>query len=269
VNWVNHIFDEEWSIRSAGGLTGEALFAKRENKQLFLKRNTTPFLAVLSAQEIVPKLIWTKRLHNGDVITAQKWVEGRKLSKEEMYNKDVLQTIKKIHHSPELLHMLMRLGKTESSTTNDFAELKAHCFYNGLDGEAVVYRSLMQLKALLPATKQQEQAVCHCDLNHNNFMYDEVGKLYLVDWDQASIADPAKDYGNFLYYYIAENDWKDWLYAYGVEINDALLRRIYWYILYEVLSYVVWHKERREERFLQARMKELQHLEIKIKEKLF
>ncbi len=79
MNNLEDILGQEWDIVPAGGATGEAFYASYKDQQLFLKRNSSPFLAVLSAEGIVPKLVWTKRLENGDVITAQQWLPGREL----------------------------------------------------------------------------------------------------------------------------------------------------------------------------------------------
>src|SRR5690625_6841947 len=65
VNSIEQELGKEWSISPAGGLTGDVYIATKENQRLFLKRNSSPFLAVLSAEGIVPKLIWTKRMQNG------------------------------------------------------------------------------------------------------------------------------------------------------------------------------------------------------------
>ncbi|HLQ74335.1 MAG TPA: phosphotransferase family protein [Bacillota bacterium] len=268
MNWVNHIFDEEWSIHSAGGLTGDALFAKRNDKQLFLKRNTTPFLAVLSVEEIVPKLVWTKRLQNGDVITAQEWIDGRKLTREEMRNEDVLRIVRKIHQSPELLHMLVRMGKKENDTTIEFNELYNSCLQELLHRHPTIYQALHLLKQLLPATKMQNQVVCHSDLNHNNFIRRENGELYLVDWDQACIADPVKDYGTLLYHYIPESEWSQWLSAYDETLNDSFLRRMYWYVLYETVSFIVWHHRRGEQKQKVNHLNDLARLKHKISSQL-
>src|SRR6478736_3195113 len=81
VNWLEDILGSEWEITPAGGATGEAYFAKFQDRKLFLKRNSSPFLAVLSAEGIVPKLVWTRRMENGDVITAQHWLDGRELKR--------------------------------------------------------------------------------------------------------------------------------------------------------------------------------------------
>jgi len=73
--WLEKAVGKGWQLKPAGGLTGDAYIATKDNRKLFIKRNSSPFLAVLSAVGIVPKLIWTKRMENGDVITAQEWLE--------------------------------------------------------------------------------------------------------------------------------------------------------------------------------------------------
>ena len=59
---LEQLLGREWKISPAGGATGEAFIAVKDNQKLFLKRNSSPFLAVLSAEGIVPKLMWTRRL---------------------------------------------------------------------------------------------------------------------------------------------------------------------------------------------------------------
>ena len=77
MEWLEQLLGEEWKVIPAGGATGDAYIAHNEQHKLFLKRNSSPFLAVLSAEGIVPKLLWTRRLTNGDVISAQKWLPGQ------------------------------------------------------------------------------------------------------------------------------------------------------------------------------------------------
>lgn len=73
-----------WTLDSAGGASGEAYMAEQDGQKLFLKRNSNPFIAALSAEGIVPKLVWTKRIETGEVVTAQHWKNGRELTFNEM-----------------------------------------------------------------------------------------------------------------------------------------------------------------------------------------
>src|SRR5699024_12216113 len=89
-----------------GGASGEAYMAEQDGQKLFLKRNSNPFIAALSAEGIVPKLVWTKRIETGEVVTAQHWKNGRELTFDEMYEQRVANLLKKIHSSKKLLNML-------------------------------------------------------------------------------------------------------------------------------------------------------------------
>lgn len=179
MNWPKHILDSDWKIKSAGGLTGDAFVAKKHNQKLFLKRNSSPFLAVLSAEGIVPKLIWTKRVENGDVITAQEWLEGRKLKPDEMNCTKVAQMLHKIHHSPELLHMLLRLGKKPMTSDTVFLRIKEQYQSTQLiSSYHEIEKAFLYLKKILPYTKNQELVVCHCDINHNNLILTDDQQLF-------------------------------------------------------------------------------------------
>ncbi|WP_066311076.1 phosphotransferase family protein [Bacillus sp. FJAT-29814] len=240
---MEHILGQEWEIVPAGGATGEAFFAQYEDQRLFLKRNSSPFLAVLSAEGIVPKLVWTKRLENGDVITAQQWLEGRELKPSEMNQEPVAKLLKKIHRSEPMLGMLGRLEKSPLNPEPIFQAVT-----NELDEEVLqlpeVQKTLSLLKKEAKNVISEEKVVCHGDVNHNNWLLTEDNQLYLIDWDGAMIADPAIDLGMLLYWYIPEENWQDWLDMYGVELTDNLRLRMKWYVALHTLSSIQWHKNK-------------------------
>ncbi|WP_042354745.1 phosphotransferase family protein [Bacillus rubiinfantis] len=240
---MEHILGQEWEITPAGGATGEAFYAKYENQSLFLKRNSSPFLAVLSAEGIVPKLVWTKRLENGDVITAQQWLEGRELKPSEMNQELVAKLLKKIHRSEPMLSMLSRLEKSPLHPETIYQSV-----IHEVDTETL---SLPEVKSALTFLQREanyvhceEKAVCHGDLNHNNWLLAEDNQLYLIDWDEASIADPAIDLGMLLYWYIPEHNWADWLSMYGEDLTEHLRLRMKWYVVLHTISSIQWHKNK-------------------------
>lgn len=261
MNWFKQVLGKEWEIMPAGGLTGDAYVAEKNNQRLFLKRNSSPFLAMLSAEGIVPKLVWTKRMENGDVITAQEWIESRKLEPEEMKHPQVADLLRKIHQSSELLHMLMRLGKRPASSDECFSNIAYRLHMNHfISSYDEVKTALNYLEKLLPVTREQRQVVCHCDLNHNNLIRTTEGRLYLVDWDNARIADPITDYGTVLKWYIPRKDWKDWLLQYGVTKDRQLIERMYWYLILDTLQSFNWHYERCEVDKMMERLLDLREL---------
>ncbi|NRD76159.1 phosphotransferase family protein [Bacillus sp. BRMEA1] len=239
---MEHILGQEWEITPAGGDTGKAFIAKFEDQRLFLKRNSSPFLAVLSAEGIVPKLVWTKRLENGDVITAQQWLEGRELKPAEMNQEHVAKLLKKIHRSEPMLGMLSRLEKTPLNPEAFFHGI------SGLDEEILALPDVMKALKFLISEKDHvysdNKVVCHGDVNHNNWLLTEDNQLYLIDWDGAMIADPAIDLGMLLYWYIPEENWQDWLSMYGEKLTSHLRLRMKWYVTLHTLTSIQWYKNR-------------------------
>ncbi|WP_436373280.1 phosphotransferase [Cytobacillus sp. BC1816] len=240
---MEHLFGHDWEIVPAGGATGEAFYAKHEEQRLFLKRNSSPFLAVLSAEGIVPKLIWTKRMENGDVITAQQWLNGRELKASDMNQESVAKLLRKIHSSKPLLGMLTRMGKSplQPETLLCLIEEELDC---DLKEQAAVIQSVDFLKKEVSHIHCEENTVCHCDVNHNNWLLSENNQLYLIDWDGAMIADPAIDLGMLLYWYIPKEEWPNWLERYGIQLTDNLLLRMNWYVIAQTLTSIQWHKNK-------------------------
>ncbi|EMT45201.1 MULTISPECIES: phosphotransferase family protein [Anoxybacillus] len=256
---MEQLLGKEWEISPAGGATGDAYIAEHDGKKLFLKRNSSPFLAVLSAEGIVPKLVWTKRMENGDVITAQQFLHARELKPHDMTSKQVAQLLRKIHRSKELLAMMERLGKKpllpnrllEKIKENRCDELKEH---------PIVTEAIAFLERHVDDVRYADYVVCHCDMNHNNWLLTEDNQLYLIDWDSAMIADPAIDIGMLLYAYIPREQWESWLEEYGLAFDEQLQLRMKWYTVAQTIALLVWHKGRNNEKEMQRLLHFLEHL---------
>jgi len=261
VNWLEQVLGSEWKITPAGGATGDAYFATKDGQELFLKRNSSPFLAVLSAEGIVPKLVWTKRMENGDVITAQHRLTGRELKPKDMNGQNVAELLRKIHRSKELLDMLKRLGKQPLTPNFIVEDIKEAVAFEGIN-LPIINEALELLTKQLPNVQCDEQVVCHCDVNHNNWLLSEENQLYLIDWDGAMIADPAIDIGILLYWYIEEADWKEWLLSYGLTLDEHLKTRIYWYVLLQALTSFLWYHGKENEK---EKQNWIEHIHIILK----
>src|SRR5699024_5001081 len=110
------------------------------------------------------------------------------------------------------------------------------------------------------------RVVCHCDLNHNNILLSKTGQLYLIDWENAMIADPITDYGTVLNSYIPNEEWEQWLRNYGEALSEQLIMHMYWYLLMDSLSFLTLHDERKEEDKVVERIEKLADLNRKIRQ---
>lgn len=223
----NDFFGREYDIAPAGGETGQAFVATHEDEKFFLKRNSSPFLAALSVENIVPKLVWTRRVENGDVITAQKWVNCHILTREEMVGPRVAQLLSKIHQSENLQHMLAKIENCYFSANQLLNLVKA----GTENATEEITAAIHYLEANIPAVEMTDYVVCHGDVNHNNWIISEDNELFLVDWDGAMLADAANDIGMLLYQYIPRKDWERWLANYGTRLTNELHRKLKWYTI--------------------------------------
>jgi len=214
-----------WSIEPAGGTTGSAYLGIYAHEKFFLKRNASPFLAALSVEGITPKLIWTKRIVTGDVLTAQEWLNGRTLTRQEMGMARVPELLAKVHHSKLLERMLAKVGG-QPLEPRHFRDQVMHALPDQLRQQPVVLRALSQTQIAPPVP---EYRATHGDLSHKNWLLSDNDTLYLVDWDQAILADVAYDLSEILVDYIPVNDWEQWLAHYGLPLNQSLRQRIIWY----------------------------------------
>lgn len=225
---MNFDLDTGWQIRPAGGNTGAAFIGTRASEKIFLKRNASPFLAALSMEGITPRLIWTKRVPTGDVLTAQEWLNGRTLTRQEMSQASVAQLLAKVHHSDILKRMLKKVGG-RPVYSDHFLQQYYLNLSSDLRGHPLLKQVLQYLIQNKPMVKPDQLEVCHGDLNHKNWLLSDQHRLYLVDWDDAMFADAAFDLSTILCQYVPQSQWHQWLAAYGTQPTDEMIGRIEWY----------------------------------------
>lgn len=234
---MNYAFDLEWEIVPLGGGTGQAYKGVKDNQHAFIKRNTTPFLAAVSIEGIAPKLLWTRRTAHGEHITAQEWIDGQCLKPYQMIEYDVMELIKTVHTSDNLKKTLSKIQDTAKTTQQLLDD-----YYNGLHWELKsntflnkVYHYLIQLSDEL---SRVNSVVCHGDLSHHNFLVDKTNRLYLVDWENVTLADPMLDIAMILTQYVAFSDWQTWLETYGITLTKETISRLQWYSVYMCLMHI-------------------------------
>ena len=64
--------DNELTLTPINGKSGKAYMGSYpDGERVFVKMNTTPILAGLAKEQIAPQLLWSRRLPDGNVMTAQ------------------------------------------------------------------------------------------------------------------------------------------------------------------------------------------------------
>lgn len=76
-------------------------------------------------------------------------------------------------------------GKIQKTGRTDFDDF--HLLYDGIK-EINEYAKKDNVK----------KCICHCDFYDTNFIIDEKGKMYLIDWEYSGNSDPGSDLGTFI-----------------------------------------------------------------------
>ena len=165
---------------------------------------------------------------------------GQKLEPEDMKLERVAKLLKKIHSSKALVQMIQRLGKRPLHAQELLQQLQL-VLRGDIRDDETIQQGLQYLMDSLKAIEYNEFVVCHCDVNHNNWLLSDEDELFLIDWDGAVIADPALDLGMLLYWYIPRQEWSEWLGYYDIEMDESSLRRMRWYVIAQTILSIQWH----------------------------
>ena len=65
----------------------------------------------------------------------------------------------------------------------------------------------------------------------------------MVDWDDMQLSDPMRDVGLLLWWYVAPHQWNEFFEAYGLELDNKLIERIYWWAARTSFAVALWHVE--------------------------
>ncbi len=93
-----------------------------------------------------------------------------------------------------------------------------------------------RLRDAIPIDADAHAAVpTHGDPNASNFIVPR-RHPYVVDWDDAALADPMRDIGQILWWYVPPAQWPHTLDRWHLELDDALEHRLHWWVAAESLD---------------------------------
>ena len=82
------LVDNELTLTPLAGKSGKAYMGVYpDGERVFVKMNTTPILAGLAKEQISPQLLWSRRMPDGNTMSAQEWLSGHILTPGEMISK--------------------------------------------------------------------------------------------------------------------------------------------------------------------------------------
>ncbi|MGT2906720.1 cell cycle regulator CcrZ [Streptococcus dentiloxodontae] len=230
--------DKDLTLVPLKGKSGKAYMGTYPNgDRVFVKMNTTPILAALAKEQIAPQLLWAKRLVNGDMMSAQEWLDGRILTRQDMNSKQIIQILGNLHKSKQLVNQLLQLGYHIENPFDLLRDWQENASLQ-LQDNTFLQEVIDYLKRHLPEFRSEIATIVHGDVRHSNFVITTSGLIYLVDWDSVRLTDRMYDVAHLLSHYIPEAHWPEWLSYYGYKNNDLVLDKIFWYGQFSYLSQI-------------------------------
>ncbi len=221
--------DKDLVLTPLKGESGRAFLGTYpDGQKVFIKLNTTPILAALAKEQIAPQLLWAKRREDGDMMSAQEWLDGRLLTKQDMGAKQVAQILSNLHKSRHLVNQLRQLDSKVQGPLDLLNQWDAQAPIQ-LKENSYLQSILNQLRSDLPDFDPDIATIVHGDVRHSNWIITTSGLIYLVDWDAVLITDRMYDVAHVLSHYIPRMGWEKWLTYYGYKYNEKVLRKVAWY----------------------------------------
>ncbi|MFC4651531.1 phosphotransferase family protein [Lactococcus nasutitermitis] len=210
------------------GGSGNAFTAQNNQERVFIKKNANPMLTSIYLEGITPRVLWTKRTAEGDMLSAQPWINGHTLIPEEMGDTQINQILSHLHKSKKLVDSYKKLGSHSVSPEtllkniiNGSDVLKTNHFLSSVVAE---------MFEEIPPLSEEEVTVVHGDVNHNNWLVDDdTHRIYLVDWDTVFLSDPMVDMAYILSHYIRPVNWNRWLTYSGYQPRKNVMAKVIWY----------------------------------------
>ncbi|MBA2796478.1 phosphotransferase enzyme family protein [Streptococcus porcinus] len=223
------ITEDDLTLTPLRGKSGKAYKGTYPNgDSVFIKLNTTPILPALSKEQIAPQLLWAKRMGNGDMMSAQEWLDGRILSRQDMNSKQIIHILLRLHKSKQLVNQLLQLNYKIENPYDLVADFERNAPLQ-IQQNSYLQGVVKELKRSLPEFRADIATIVHGDIKHSNWVITTSGMIYLCDWDSVRLTDRMYDVAYLLSHYIPRSRWAEWLSYYGYKNNEKVMSKIFWY----------------------------------------
>lgn len=249
---ATHFHTGNWTItRPEDGQQKECYIAQSDAINVFIKRDvahrTLAPLRRLSEIGVAPPVLASGIFHDKTYVI-QQYIAGSYPGWQWFaHHLPLLATfVKRYHHDYELTALLAANAITDyhEHIASDLAHLDEQ--FHHLNAHELREPAIIAAFNMLKAKAQQLQPVelvpVHADPNTKNILLTH-DSLYMVDWDDITLSDSMRDAGQLLWWYVSPSQWPEFFAAYGLSMNEDLMKRIYWWAARTSFAIALWHVE--------------------------
>jgi aminoglycoside phosphotransferase (APT) family kinase protein len=234
-----------WDIEKPTAVNKDAVIATHGDRRVFLKLDVDgTALSRLAALCITPALLASGIAHDR-AYAIQEYIEGSHPDRTwfAQHLPDLAQFIRRYHTDAALTRLL---APPDPPSYADHVRQQIARLERGMQhARTPPLRTPQAGDAFHQLAKQAQRlqraplVPTHADPNNTNFRLVR-DHFYLLDWDDVGLSDPLRDVGLLLWWYVLRERWPEFFTVYGMAMDDALLRKVYWWSAYASLGVAQW-----------------------------
>lgn len=239
-----------WRVaRPEYGSAGDSYLVSRQGERLMLKFTPLPpGLEQLSQLGVTPRLIGHGD-HLGRPWVLQEYVAGYHPNSSWFANNlpALAVGLRRYHDDGPLRSVLLRSPDVVHAQDLALAREELRHARQALSGVwheiTTAARAFELYERQMPALHLAPEVPVHPDPNRKNFIVTG-HTFFLIDWDGICLSDRLSDAGIMLWWYVPVTRWHEFFAAYGLELNQHALDRVYWWSARRSLQVAAWLAER-------------------------
>jgi thiamine kinase-like enzyme len=242
-----HFQRAEWTIsQPADGQHRASYIAQSEEQRVFIKFDVPiDALQRLSEIKVAPGVL-ASGICDGTSYVVQEYITGRYPDwRWFAHHLPFLASfIRRYHYDDQLTSLLSKntITSFHDHITLDTETLETQ--FRSLDADVLHAPEIISAfgKLINQAQKLHPAKLVpvHPDPNTKNMLLVDT-KLLLVDWDDLQLSDPMRDAGLLLWWYVSQEKWPIFFQVYGLQVDDYLVDRIYWWAARTSFAIALWH----------------------------
>jgi aminoglycoside phosphotransferase (APT) family kinase protein len=155
--------------------------------------------------------------------------------------------IRRYHQDEQLVDLLTTAEVTPNSqpVAKDLARLEARFTplkAGGKLNSTEIEESFEKLKVAGARLKTDSLVPVHAEPNIQNMLL-QGDRLFMIDWDEIRLGDRMQDIGLILWWYVTPRRWPEFFDNYGLQMEQAILDRIFWWTAKASLTIAFWQLE--------------------------
>ncbi len=239
----------DWTIsKPEDGQQKECYIAQNGDVKVFLKFDVPVApLRRLGEIEVAPRVLASGVLDNKAYVI-QEYITGTYPDWQWFaHNLPLLAAFIRRYHDDQKLAAILAEGTHtdyHSHIAAEISDLEEH--FQALHVDELHTSAIIEAFEMLKIQAQKLQPVklvpIHADPNTINILL--MGdSLRMVDWDEIKLSDPMRDAGQLLWWYVARQQWDEFFATYSLQLDEALIERIYWWAARMSFAIALWHVE--------------------------